>query len=85
MAKTVGETYELFMEQLAKLVRRLCAQAGVPYDETGPVSGQFDDFLQAVIDKSPTGKIVVLIDEYDEPVAKFLDDLVTLKKVRPGS
>ena len=82
MARAVGETYELFMEQLAKLVKLLCAQAGVPYDGTGPVSGQFDDFLQAAINKSPTGKIVVLIDEYDEPVAKFLDDIKTLNRVR---
>ena len=82
MASAVGETYELFIERLAKLVKGLCAQAGVPYDGTGPVSGQFEDFLKAPIKKSPTGQIVVLIDEYDEPVAKFLDDLETLKKVR---
>ena len=82
MASAVGETYELFIESLAKLVKGLCAQAGVPYDGTGPVSGQFEDFLKAAIKKSPTGQIVVLIDEYDEPVAKFLDDLETLKKVR---
>ena len=82
MASAVGETYELFIERLAKLVKELCAQADVPYDGTGPVSGRFEDFLKAAIKKSPTGKIVVLIDEYDEPVAKFLGDLETLKKVR---
>ncbi|MBR0066462.1 MAG: AAA family ATPase, partial [Kiritimatiellae bacterium] len=82
MSSAVGETYELFMERLAKLVKGLCALAGVPYDGDGPVSGQFEDFLSAAAAKSPTGKIVVLIDEYDEPVAKFLDDLETLNKVR---
>jgi hypothetical protein len=82
MSTVVGETYELFMEQLAKLVKRLCAQAGVPYVGDGAVSGQFDDFLQAAAEKSPTKQIVVLIDEYDEPVAKFLDDMKTLNKVR---
>jgi Protein of unknown function (DUF1703)./Predicted AAA-ATPase. len=82
MSSAVGETYELFIECLAKLVKELCAQADVPYDGTGPVSRQFEDFLKAAIRKSPTGRIVVLIDEYDEPVAKFLDDLETLKKVR---
>ena len=82
MSRAVGETYELFIEQLAKLVKGLCTQAGVPYVGDGAVSGQFDDFLQAAAAKSPTGQIVVLIDEYDEPVAKFLDDLDTLKKVR---
>ena len=82
MSSAVGETYELFIERLAKLVKELCVQADVPYDGTGPVSGQFEDFLNVAIKKSPTGQIVVLIDEYDEPVAKFLDDLETLKKVR---
>ena len=82
MASAVGETYELFIERLAKHVKELCAQADVPYDGIGPVSGQFEDFLKAAIKKSPTGQIVVLIDEYDEPVAKFLEDLETLKKVR---
>ena len=82
MSSAVGETYELFMGRLAKLVKELCVQAGVPYDGDGPVSGQFEDFLAAAAKKSPTGKIVVLIDEYDEPVAKFLDDLETLKRVR---
>ena len=82
MARAVGETYELFMEQLAKVVKQLCAEADVPYVGDGAVSGQFDDFLRAAAAKSPNGQIVVLIDEYDEPVAKFLDDLDTLKKVR---
>ena len=82
MSSAVGETYELFIECLAKLVKELCAQAGVPYDGTGPVSRQFEDFLKAASAKSPTKKIVVLIDEYDEPVAKFLDDIETLNKVR---
>ena len=82
MSKAVGETYELFLGQLAKLVRELCAQANVPYAGDGAVSGQFDDFLRTAIKNSPTGQIVVLIDEYDEPVAKFLDDLESLKKVR---
>ncbi len=82
MSRTVGETYELFMEQLAKLVRDLCEEAAVPYADEGAVSGRFDDFLRDAAAKSPTKKIVVLIDEYDEPVAKFLDDIKTLNKVR---
>ena len=82
MSSAVGGTYELFREQLAKLVKSLCAQAEVEYTGEGDISGQFDDFLVAAAKKSPTGTIVVLIDEYDEPVAKFLDDLETLKRVR---
>ncbi len=82
MSSAVGETYELFVSQLAKLVKELCAEAKVPYDDEGAVSGRFELFLKNAAAKSPTKKIVVLIDEYDEPVAKFLDDLETLKKVR---
>ena len=82
MSNAVGGTYELFREQLAKLVKNLCAQADVEYTGEGDISGQFNDFLVAAAAQSPTGKIVVLIDEYDEPVAKFLDDFETLKKVR---
>ena len=82
MSSATGVTYELFREQLAKLVKSLCAQAEVEYKGDGDVSGQFDDFLVAAAKKSPAGKIVVLIDEYDEPVANFLDDIPTLKKVR---
>ena len=82
MSRAVGGTYELFREQLTKLVKSLCEEANVKYTGEGDISGQFDDFLAAAAKKSPTGKIVVLIDEYDEPVAKFLDDFETLKKVR---
>ena len=82
MTSAVGKTYELFREQLRKLVQSLCAQAGVPYKNEGDISGQFDDFLVAAAKASPTKKIVVLVDEYDEPVAKFLDDIKTLNMVR---
>ena len=82
MASAVGGTYEEFVERLGILVEGLCKEADIPYEERGPVSGRFEDFLKAAAVKSPTKKIVVLIDEYDEPVAKFLDDHKTLKKVR---
>ncbi len=82
MSSAVGETYELFMEQLSLLVASLCKGADIPLPPSGSVPGKFDYFLRAAAAKSPTKKIVVLIDEYDEPVAKFLDDLETLNKVR---
>jgi hypothetical protein len=82
MASAVGETYDDFSARLAILVEELCRKAGVQYRARGPVSGRFEDFLAAAAAKSPTKKIVVLIDEYDEPVAKFIDDTKTLKRVR---
>ena len=82
MSSAVGETYELFMGQLAKFVRGLCAEADVPCNEQEYVPGLFEDFLKAAAAKSPTKKIVILIDEHDEPIAKFLNDMETLNKVR---
>ena len=82
MATAVGETYEKFEAALAKLVSGLCRQIALPYDPAVDATVNFDEFLAAAAEKSPTKKIVVLIDEYDEPVAKFLDDIKTLKRVR---
>ena len=56
MSSAVGGTYELFREQLAKLVKSLCAQADVEYTGEGDISGQFDDFLVAAAKKSPTAR-----------------------------
>ena len=82
MSSAVGETYEKFEKALAKLVSGLCQQIGLPYDSAVDASVNFEAFLVAAAGKSPTKKIVVLIDEYDEPIAKFLNDIKTLKRVR---
>ncbi len=82
MASANGDTYEEVKEQLDVLVDDLSGVAGIPPPKRGNVPGRFEIFLKAAAEKSPTGKIVVLVDEYDEPVAGFLDDLETLKRVR---
>ena len=82
MTSAVGKTYEMFQSALALLVSGLCEEAGIEYNESVEASVNFDRFLVAAAEKSPTKKIVVLIDEYDEPIAKFLDDVKTLNKVR---
>ena len=82
MSNANGATYEKFHGALRKLTIGLLAQVGQEYDDTVDPSLNFDVFLKAAAKKSPTRKIVVLIDEYDEPVAKFLNDLETLDKVR---
>jgi hypothetical protein len=82
MADAVGNTYGEFNEQLSEMVRQLYAAAKIPFPKTGTIAGKFGRFLKDAAKKSKTKQIVVLIDEYDEPVAKFLDDLETLKKVR---
>ena len=82
MSSATGGTYEEFRMSLRGLVKDLCAACDLAYDRDRTAPANFDEFLKAAAAKSPTGQIVVLIDEYDEPVAKFLDDLDTLKKVR---
>ena len=82
MSSATGGTYDEFRMALRGLVDDLCGACGRKYDRERSIATNFDDFLKAAAANSPTKKIVVLIDEYDEPVAKFLDDLDTLKKVR---
>ena len=82
MANANGGTYEEFRMALRGLVQGLLEQCGREYDSGNTIPSNFDAFLRSASAKSPTGKIVVLVDEYDEPVAKFLHDLETLRKVR---
>ena len=82
MSEANGGTFEEVQESLSDLVDGLYEEAGIPVPEKGTAPGKFTKFLKLAAGKSPTGKIVILIDEYDEPVAGFLDDLSTLRKVR---
>ena len=82
MGDVSGETYADIKEQLDVLVDDLFAQIGMPVPEKGTIPGKFAKFIMAAAAKSPTRQIVVLIDEYDEPVAAFLDDIKTLNRVR---
>ncbi len=82
MGDVSGENYAEVKEELGVLVDRLFEQAGLSVPEKGTIPGKFRNFLVSAAKKSPTGQIVVLIDEYDEPVAAFLDDLKTLRRVR---
>ena len=82
MGEASGETYDEVKEQLGVLVEGLFAQIGRPAPDKGTIPGKFNEFLKAAAAKSPTKKIVILIDEYDEPVAAFLDDIKTLNRVR---
>ena len=82
MSDANGDSYAEVKEQLGEIVDGLYEQAGLDIPSKGTISGKFSKFLKAAAKKSPTKKIVVLVDEYDEPVAGFLDDLDELKRVR---
>ena len=82
MASANGSTFEEFKTALAGLVRQLCAQFDCAYDSALTTQQNFEVLIREVARKSERGQVVVLIDEYDEPVAAFLDDIPTLVKVR---
>ena len=82
MSSAAGSTYEKFTSNLRSLVEDLASEHGVPFDKGKTTEKNFEDFLKAAAEKSQTKQIVVLIDEYDEPVAKFLNDIPTLNMVR---
>ena len=82
MIRANGTTVDKFLAALENLVRDLCDEAGVPYRDRVDATVNFGEFLKAAAQKSPTGRIVVLIDEYDVPVQGFLDDIKSLELVR---
>ena len=82
MASAKGTTYEEFQSNLRALVRDLASAHDVAFREDETTQRNFEDLIQAVARKSDRKQVVVLIDEYDEPVAAFLDDLPTLNRVR---
>ena len=82
MASAKGTTYDEFHSNLRALVKGLAASHEVPFEEGETTEKNFESLIQAVAEKSERKLVVVLIDEYDEPVAEFLDDLPTLDKVR---
>lgn len=82
MASATGKNFEEVEAALEELVATLGGDIGYSYRRELGVAVNFEKFLRSAAKKSPTGQVVVLIDEYDEPVAKFLDDLETLHRVR---
>ena len=82
MASAKGTTYEEFHSNLRAMVKSLATSHEVPFDDGETTGKSFEDLIRAVAEKSERKLVVVLIDEYDEPVAEFLDDLPTLDKVR---
>jgi len=82
MSSAAGSTYEKFTSNLRSLVEDLASEHGVLFDKGKTTEKNFEDFLKAAAAKSPAKQIVVLIDEYDEPVAKFLNDTPTLNRIR---
>lgn len=82
MASAKATKYEDFQSSLRGMVRVMAREQGLEFDEGETAARNFELLVQHMAKKSERGQVVVLIDEYDEPVAAFLDDLPTLEKVR---
>ena len=73
MSKASSANAELFRQKLSTMMRFACAEFGVPFDPAKDAADNFLSLLEALPSKSPNGKYVLLIDEYDAPIAGLLD------------
>ena len=82
MSNVENSTSSDLRESLNYLVKAACEEHGVPYlgSKSPPVN--FKGMLAELKRKSPSGKFVLLIDEYDAPIAGLLDD-PSLRKMLP--
>ena len=67
-AATVDMLWQKIRVQLLRNAERL----GVPLREGLPVSGQFEMLISDLAERSPDGKVVLLVDEYDKPLLGHL-------------
>ena len=82
MAKLApSEGIPAMKETLRLLIDEKAEEAGCDKPSTELLGFAFEELLSSVAKKSPTGKVVVLIDEYDSPVQGFLDNPAGLKEV----
>ena len=66
---------EEFKSSFHDVVRSCLAKSGYnQYDYSKEPSANFAEAMEALAARSGTGRVVVLIDEYDDPVAKSLKD-----------
>ena len=62
-----------FKSNLLNLLEARCREMEVPFDAKKTVESNFMNLLEGLARKSPSGKYVLLIDEYDAPIAQLLD------------
>ena len=58
--------------RLFEMMRRICSDLGEPEPPPKPAEDVFLDLCHAAAAKSPTGRIAILIDEYDKPLLGLL-------------
>ena len=87
MSNAASANIEQLEGKLAQMIRHQCRMFGIPYDERVNAATNFISLLDGLPGKSPkNGKYVLLIDEYDSPIAGLLDsadgrkELVAIRK-----
>ena len=74
MGSTHSDTVEGFESILHTMLTIEADRNGVPLPDAPEVSDQFRLLVDALAKKSPTGQIVILIDEYDKPLLGHLGE-----------
>ena len=73
MSKASSANVTDFNSKLNTVLQFICEDLDVPYDRQKGAAENFIVLLETLPRKSPNGKYVLLIDEYDAPIAGLLD------------
>ena len=73
MSLTVAANSADFRSNLGSYVESFCNDFGIEYNSSNTVESNFRNLLENLAKKSPNRKYVLLIDEYDAPIAGMLD------------
>ena len=86
MSNAASKTADELEASLKNLMEGKAGEFGLSFDPKKSAKDNFHNLLAGLAAKSPNGKYVVLIDEYDAPIAGLLDseegrrELVTVRK-----
>ena len=75
-----NEDYGDFAKDFTRLVKNVLAEVDVTYDETISEAGNFGKAIDELASRGPAP--VILVDEYDDPVAAALKNPEAAEKVR---
>ena len=73
MSTVASRTADELEISLQDMVRCFAADFGIEFDRGLPVKTNFKNLLAGLAKKSPNGRYVLLVDEYDAPIAGLLD------------
>nr|VFK31566.1 MAG: PD-(D/E)XK nuclease superfamily protein [Candidatus Kentron sp. MB] len=80
MSRVIFETPEQFQSELVRQLHGSAMEHGLdlaPFDRAGPM---LDELIEQLARKK--GKIVVLVDEYDKPILRYLTDVPKATRIR---